>query len=183
MINSRPLYCHGVNKHEEDTDIRGRGFDRVVLARDFSLLQWLRVNCVRTSHYPYSEDFMELADMHRIAVIDELPAVGLTEDSNYSPRQLALHKCLFSELYSRDKNRSSVIMLSLANEPDSTKASAGAYFKRGVRLRARTRLDASCHVRLLESGMGQGARDEVRERDGAEPVLRVVCGRRTSRAN
>lgn len=128
MINGRPLYCHGVNKHE-DADIRGRGFDRAVLARDFALLEWLGVNCVRTSHYPYSEEFMELADSHGIAVIDELPAVGLTEEANFSPRQLALHKRLFAELYARDRNRASVVMWSLANEPDSTKASAGDYFK------------------------------------------------------
>lgn len=31
----------------------------------------------RTSHYPYSEEIMRLADREGIVVIDEVPAVGL----------------------------------------------------------------------------------------------------------
>ena len=45
--------------------------------KDVNLLLWLGANCFRTSHYPYSEELMELCDQHGIVVVDETPAVGL----------------------------------------------------------------------------------------------------------
>ena len=59
--------------------IRGKGLDLAVLARDFYLMKWLGANCFRTSHYPYSEQTMQLADELGIVVIDESPAVGVVE--------------------------------------------------------------------------------------------------------
>ena len=38
---------------------------------------WIGANSFRTSHYPYSEDVLDLADRHGIVVIDETAAVGL----------------------------------------------------------------------------------------------------------
>uniref|UniRef100_A0A452UJW7 Beta-glucuronidase n=1 Tax=Ursus maritimus TaxID=29073 RepID=A0A452UJW7_URSMA len=38
LINGKPFYFHGVNKHE-DADIRGKGFDWPLLLKDFSLLR------------------------------------------------------------------------------------------------------------------------------------------------
>ena len=45
--------------------------------KDVNLLLWLGANSFRTSHYPYSEELMELCDQHGIVVVDEAPAVGL----------------------------------------------------------------------------------------------------------
>ncbi len=36
LINERPFYLHGVNAHE-DSDIRGKGFDEVILTKYFNL--------------------------------------------------------------------------------------------------------------------------------------------------
>ena len=44
---------------------------------DIRLLKLAHFNAVRTSHYPYSEEFMQLCDQQGIVVIDETPAVGL----------------------------------------------------------------------------------------------------------
>jgi hypothetical protein len=74
------------------------------MLKDVYLLEWLNVNCVRTSHYPYAEEFMQLADRLGIAVIDEVPAVGLIQPENFNPITLNLHKQLLQELYKRDKN-------------------------------------------------------------------------------
>ncbi|CAL1536101.1 unnamed protein product [Lymnaea stagnalis] len=128
LINERPFYCHGVAKHE-DSDLRGKGLDYTLITKDFNLLRWLGVNCIRTSHYPYAEEIMELADRQGVAVIDESPGVGITNDNNMGNESLAHHIEVMSEMIRRDKNKPSVIMWSVANEPDTTRLAAVPYFK------------------------------------------------------
>lgn len=76
LINNKPFYFKGFGKHE-DTPIHGRGFDEAANVLDFRLMKWIGANSFRTSHYPYSEELMRLADKEGIVVIDETPAVGL----------------------------------------------------------------------------------------------------------
>lgn len=57
--------------------LRGKGLDLVTLAKDFNLMQWTEANSFRTSHYPYSEELMDLADQMGWMIIDEIPAVSL----------------------------------------------------------------------------------------------------------
>ena len=76
LINGQPFYFHGFGKHE-DSDVFGRGLNLPMLLKDFNLMAWSGGNSVRTSHYPYSEEFMQLCDQQGIVVIDETPAVGL----------------------------------------------------------------------------------------------------------
>ncbi|KAJ8266341.1 hypothetical protein GJAV_G00129290 [Gymnothorax javanicus] len=78
LINNKPFYFHGVNKHE-DSDFRGKGLDWPLIVKDFNLLKWLGANSVRTSHYPYAEEFLQMCDRHGIVVIDESPAVGIKD--------------------------------------------------------------------------------------------------------
>ncbi len=76
LINGKPFYFKGFGRHE-DSQIHGRGFDEVLNVKDLNLLQWVGANSFRTSHYPYSEELMRLADREGFVVIDEVPAVGL----------------------------------------------------------------------------------------------------------
>ncbi len=55
--------------------------------------------------------------------------VILNRPDNFSPETLAQHVQELTELVTRDKNRPSVVMWSLANEPDSTLPEAESYFK------------------------------------------------------
>ena len=57
--------------------IRGKGLDYVMIAKDFSLLKWLGANSFRTSHYPYADEIMDMADQQGIVVVDECPGVGI----------------------------------------------------------------------------------------------------------
>ena len=57
--------------------IRGRGLDLPLIMKDINLLKWMGANSFRTSHYPYSEEIMDLCDQYGIVVIDESPATGL----------------------------------------------------------------------------------------------------------
>lgn len=57
--------------------IRGKGVDYPLIVKDFSLLKWLGANSFRTSHYPYAEEIMDMADQEGIMIVDESPAVDL----------------------------------------------------------------------------------------------------------
>jgi beta-glucuronidase len=90
-----------------------------VLVRDFELLKWIGANSFRTSHYPYSEEAMMLADEYGFLVIAETPGVSLVFmdppeiiEARYRQLEGAL-----TELVHRDKNHPCVIFWSLANEP------------------------------------------------------------------
>uniref|UniRef100_K7FT18 Beta-glucuronidase n=1 Tax=Pelodiscus sinensis TaxID=13735 RepID=K7FT18_PELSI len=128
LINGKPFYFHGVNKHE-DADIRGKGLDWSLIVKDFNLLRWLGANSFRTSHYPYAEEIMDLCDAYGIVVIDECPAVGMRDQENFGNKSLAHHLTVMEELIRRDKNRPSVVMWSVANEPASELTPAAYYFK------------------------------------------------------
>ncbi|XP_010594604.1 beta-glucuronidase isoform X2 [Loxodonta africana] len=128
LINGKPFYFHGVNKHE-DADIRGKGFDWPLLVKDFNLLRWLGANAFRTSHYPYAEEVMELCDRYGIVVIDESPGVGIVLVESFGNVSLHHHLEVMEELVRRDKNHPAVVMWSVANEPASFLKPAGYYFK------------------------------------------------------
>ena len=97
------------------------------IAKDFNLIKWIGANSFRTSHYPYSEELMDMADEQGIVVIDECPAVEL---NSFGDDVLKQHMNTMSELIHRDKNRPSVVAWSIANEPQSGKPEAEAYFKK-----------------------------------------------------
>ncbi|XP_069082982.1 beta-glucuronidase [Pleurodeles waltl] len=128
LINGKPFYFHGVNKHE-DADIRGKGLDWPLIMKDFNLLRWLGANSFRTSHYPYAEEIMDLCDKYGIVVIDECPGVGIKNPESFGNKSLSHHLVVMEELVRRDKNRPSVVMWSVANEPASELPQAEHYFK------------------------------------------------------
>ncbi|XP_017753618.1 PREDICTED: beta-glucuronidase [Eufriesea mexicana] len=125
LLNDKPVYMRGFGRHE-DSILRGRGLDLVTVARDHELLQWIGANAYRTSHYPYSDEVLDITDRLGFLIIDECPSV---DTENFSPILLSRHKDSLSELIRRDKNRPSVIMWSLANEPRTQLPEAGEYFK------------------------------------------------------
>lgn len=135
-INDEKVYLCGFGMHE-DFFLSGKGNNPAVNIRNFELLKWIDANSIRTSHYPYAEEIMNLADEYGIMVIDEVPAVGMNAfrgEGNFTPNRLndktkELHKSLVKELIERDKNHPCVIMMSVANEPATEEESSRAYFK------------------------------------------------------
>jgi beta-glucuronidase len=128
FLNEKPVYLKGFCRHE-DFPVIGRGYQPAVLTKDFSLLHWIGANSFRTSHYPYSEQTMQLADQLGFMVIDEIPAVGLYFREDGLTRRLELCQQYIDELITRDKNHPSVIMWSIANEPLSTRPEAKSFFR------------------------------------------------------
>ncbi|MBI9015216.1 MAG: beta-glucuronidase [Clostridiales bacterium] len=139
LINNEPFYFKGFGKHE-DCEYHGRGFNPVVALRDFELLDWINANSVRTSHYPYAEEFYQLADRKGIVIIDEVAAVGFQavmnavdksvfEEEIVHSETLEYHKLEVERLIKRDKNHPSVVMWCLTNEPDSKNPHSEKYFE------------------------------------------------------
>ncbi|MBA7625327.1 Beta-glucuronidase [subsurface metagenome] len=126
-LNGEPIFLKGFGKHE-DFPIIGKGLSLPLIVKDYSLMKWIGANSFRTSHYPYSEEMMNMADKEGFLVIDEIPAVGLFFGKG-NKRRLSLCKQYLRELIARDKNHPSVIMWSIANEPHSTKPEAKEFFR------------------------------------------------------
>ena len=138
LINGKEFYFRGCGKHE-DADVRGKGVDPVMNVKDFNLLHWLGANSFRTSHYPYGEEVMDLADELGVCVIDEIAAVGLNMWDRHEPVftpdragdvLLETHLSQLRELVARDGNHPCVVMWSVANEAATYEPASRPYFSR-----------------------------------------------------
>ncbi len=128
LLNGEPIHLTGFGRHE-DFPVNGRGYNPAVIVKDYAILQWVGANSFRTTHYPYSEEMMDLADRLGFLVIDETPAVGLFFAEQGLDRRLELCRQYTRELIERDRNHPSVIAWSLANEPHSKRPAAKAFFR------------------------------------------------------
>jgi beta-glucuronidase len=144
LINGDPFYFTGFGKHE-DIAVVGKGHNDAYMVHDFELMRWIGANSFRTSHYPYSEDVLDYADRHGIVLIDETAAVGLNMGlgggvfggqgyTTFSPETIndtsrQVHAQAIRELVARDKNHPSVVLWSIANEPESHTEAAEEYFR------------------------------------------------------
>lgn len=116
LLNNKPVFLKGFGKHE-DFPVTGKALNLSLLVKDFSILKWINANSFRTSHYPYAEEVLDLADKKGILVIDEVPAVSL-DFRHVNEKTLINHKNSLKELIARDKNHPSVIAWALGNEPN-----------------------------------------------------------------
>ncbi|MDO4413549.1 MAG: beta-glucuronidase [Erysipelotrichaceae bacterium] len=146
LLNGKPVYLKGYGKHE-DFEVIGRQFNYAVAARDFECMKWTNANCFRTSHYPYAEEWYQMADEEGFLIIDEVPAVGMMrslmnfaaagaggKDTRFfmadTVKELQNnHRNAIEEMIIRDKNHPSVIAFSLFNEPETTYPEAHDYFR------------------------------------------------------
>ncbi|PNS00057.1 beta-glucuronidase [Petrotoga miotherma DSM 10691] len=126
-LNDEPLKLKGFGKHEE-FPVLGQGTFYPLIVKDYNLLKWIGANSFRTSHYPYTEDWLDLADQLGILVIDEAPHVGITR-YHYNDETTKLCVKSIKRMIDRDKNHPSVIMWSVANEPESTHPKSEEFFK------------------------------------------------------
>ena len=140
-LNGKKIYLKGFGKHE-DVPVIGRGFCEPYQVKDLALMKWMGANSFRTSHYPYSEEMMQLCDRMGILVIDEAPAVGMHTTFTATGMRVDVtsptwetlqtqdhHRDVLREMIARDENHPSVIAWSVANEPASEEPGAYGYFK------------------------------------------------------
>ena len=114
LLNGKSIFLRGISMHDENPLIsgrlRGEGDMRM-------MLQWakeLNCNYVRLAHYPHNEEMVRLADEMGLLVWAEVPVywtISWLNESTYKNAEKQL-----SDLMTRDKNRSSVIIWSIGNE-------------------------------------------------------------------
>lgn len=161
LINNKEFYFKGFGRHE-DSEIHGKGLDNALNIKDFNLLKWLGANSFRTSHYPYSEEHMMMADREGFVVIDEVPAVGMCfwdgksvfSGDRVNDETLKHHLDCLDEMYKRDKNHPSIVMWSVANEAATHEEGAVPYFKTVIdKMRS---LDSKRPITMVHTTTAQG---------------------------
>ena len=126
LLNGQPVKMNGYGRHE-DFIASGKGLNLPLLVKDYQLMRWMGANAYRTSHYPYSEEEMQMADREGFLIIDEIPAVSLQmADEANSPERLRMCLQQIEEMIARDKNHPAVVMWCVANEPMHAGVGIGA---------------------------------------------------------
>lgn len=114
LLNGEKIFLKGISIHEENV-MRGGRAHSIEDAR--VLLGWakeLGCNFVRLAHYPHNENMVRLADEMGLLVWEEIPVYWTIDWTNETTYQKA--ETQLKEVVSRDKNRASVIIWSMANE-------------------------------------------------------------------
>ncbi|MCD6551359.1 glycoside hydrolase family 2 TIM barrel-domain containing protein, partial [Thermotoga sp.] len=121
LLNGKPLYIKGVNRHEFDPD-RGHAVTVERMVEDIKLMKQHNINTVRTSHYPNQTKWYDLCDYYGLYVIDEANieshGVGWDLETTLAnkPEWEKAHLDRIQRMVERDKNHPSVIFWSLGNE-------------------------------------------------------------------
>jgi beta-glucuronidase len=165
LLNGKPVKLVGFGRHE-DFPVVGKGLLPALIIKDYALMRWIGANSFRTSHYPYSEQMMDMADRLGFLVIDETPAVGLFFLELGLVKRNRICQQMIRETIDRDKNHPSVIMWSLANEPHTAKPEAREAYYRDFAV-----IDHPSRPEAVESFKAQA--ELVRELDPTRPVTLV----------
>lgn len=114
LLNGRPVFLRGISIHEESPLRGGRAFNESDARMLLGWAKELGCNFVRLAHYPHNEHMTRLADELGLMVWSEIPVYWtiLWDDAG----TLENARAQLGENVTRDKNRASVILWSVANE-------------------------------------------------------------------
>ncbi len=114
LLNGKPVFLRGISIHEEAPLRGGRANSIEDAEKILNSAKELGCNFVRLAHYPHNEYMTRLADKMGILVWSEIPVYWTILWDNENTYKLAEQQ--LAEMISRDKNRASVIIWSVANE-------------------------------------------------------------------
>lgn len=115
-LNGKKIFLKGIANHH-DLGALGAAAYETAIAREMDQLKAFGFNHIRTSHNPYSESFLRLADEKGILIVDELYDKWSNDDywAGRYPWTESWYKHV-PEWIKRDRNHPSVIMWSFGNE-------------------------------------------------------------------
>ena len=114
-LNGRKVLLKGYANHHSLGALGAAAYPRAIEKR-IQLMKEFGVNHIRTSHNPYSREFIELCDKYGILVVDELYDKWTRQHTGGRVAFEQLWQKDVPEWVKRDRNSPSVIMWSLGNE-------------------------------------------------------------------
>ena len=129
LINGKPIYIKGVNRHETDP-FTGHVVSKASMEKDIKLMKQNNINAVRSAHYPNDPYWLDLCDKYGLYVIDEANIeshpLAINEKTQIGNEMswLPAHMMRTKRMYFRDRNHASIYSWSLGNE-----AGEGAIFR------------------------------------------------------
>ena len=115
LVNGKKVLLKGYANHHTLGALGAAAYPRAIEKR-LKLMKEFGMNHIRTSHNPYSEDFLKLCDKYGILVVDELYDKWLTQYAGGRVEWESLWQKDIPEWVKRDRNHPSVVMWSLGNE-------------------------------------------------------------------
>ncbi|MBL4641998.1 MAG: DUF4981 domain-containing protein [Flavobacteriaceae bacterium] len=121
LINGKPIYIRGVDRHETDPHT-GHVVSRESMEKDILLMKQNNINAVRSAHYPNDPYWLYLCDKYGLYVVDEanIESHPLAIDKNTQIGNemswLPAHMMRTKRMYYRDRNHASIYSWSLGNE-------------------------------------------------------------------
>jgi beta-glucuronidase len=114
LLNGKPVFLRGISIHEESPLRRGRAFSEGDARLLLGWAKELGCNFVRLAHYPHNENMLRVADEMGIMVWSEIPVYWTILWENQDTFENAKNQ--LTENITRDKNKASVVLWSVANE-------------------------------------------------------------------
>lgn len=115
LVNGKKVLLKGYANHHTLGALGAAAYPRAIEKR-LKLMKEFGMNHIRTSHNPYSEDFLKLCDKYGILVVDELYDKWLTQYAGGRVEWESLWQKDIPKWVKRDRNHPSVILWSLGNE-------------------------------------------------------------------
>ena len=115
LVNGKKVLLKGYANHHTLGALGAAAYPRAIEKR-LKLMKEFGMNHIRSSHNPYSEDFLKLCDKYGILVVDELYDKWLTQYAGGRVEWESLWQKDIPEWVKRDRNHPSVILWSLGNE-------------------------------------------------------------------
>lgn len=115
-LNGVPVKLNGINSHMQHPTM-GHTMNEETIIKDFNLFKQYNINCIRTSHYPPVNRYLELADEYGLYIVDE------TGDECHATQYLSemaewegMYRERARKMVLRDRNHPSVLFWSAGNE-------------------------------------------------------------------
>jgi beta-galactosidase len=115
-LNGMPVKLNGINSHMQHPDL-GHTMNPETIRKDLNLLKQFNINCVRTSHYPPVNEYLDLADEYGIYIVDE------TGDESHATQYVSdlkdwegMYRERARKMVLRDRNHPSILFWSAGNE-------------------------------------------------------------------
>ncbi len=167
LVNGKPVFLRGICIHEENGIRGGRAYSKEDARMLLGWAKELGCNFVRLAHYPHNENMTRTADEMGIMVWSEVPVYWTIQWQNEATFKNANQQ--LTDMITRDKNRASIIIWSMANEtPVSTDRTE--FLKRQIE--TANNLDP---VRLISAALERHTKQGTTNTQVVEDPIAAIC--------